>query len=160
MKKYAIELAWLAGIFVSAYLLVMLYVGNATLDIKYHDTYTFYGGFISFALISPIFLVLTILVYFIRSILQKFRQPLTNGILLVINGFASYIVVALAMLFYSAKSNAANQPLSALTEKSEGLTTAFYSFLIASILLLALEVFVGYRMWWRFRRARSITHNV
>jgi hypothetical protein len=146
MKKYLIELGWLLGTVFISYVLASMLIGNFSADINYHDIY-FVIDFNYFYIIC--LFLLTTTVYLVRAIITRFGRLLVNVIFLITNLLSMTVIAALTFFMFKLGGETFYPPLSRLPETISGekLGPNFYALLLLSISLLALNVFVAYRIY-------------
>ncbi|MFC0515487.1 hypothetical protein ACFFGT_14805 [Mucilaginibacter angelicae] len=127
-KQFVIELAILIALYlfivIGIRFLLGIFFGNISLDISPHDTYfSLPFSWINFTLFP--FILLTVVVYLIRAIINRFKKPILNIILIISNLFLIILTLEIykIVLFFEQEAIPAGNgwtiypPLSALPKQ-------------------------------------------
>lgn len=135
-KKVISELIWLVGLFVLAFLMAFI-PGNHALDINMHGTYIMVDGhtytptLYSYPL--ALFIIILCLVYFIRCLLKRFTELVTDVGLLISTAIALFFFSDIILIFTVSQMHFAAMP---------GLRHWFYYLRIVLMMVLVLDVFM------------------
>ena len=146
-RKIVFEIAWLAGLLVLSFL-ISIVPGIQPLDINMHDTYVMVAGHTYKPSLNSypvvLYIVIVCIFYFMRCIVRRFSDIITNGGL--------FISVATALFFFS--DIVTTFTVSQIHPSFiPGISHWFYLLLITLLIIFLFDVFmIGWNQKFSFNR--------
>lgn len=155
MKPWVKEVLWFVGTFVVAYLLfdpsLSFDFAESTVDINVHDTYFVIEG-------SHILILITIAcffaIYLCRMLIYRFKNFAVNIIFMVANALQVLSLVGIANMVKAFLDMFPEQGYY-ISQSPEGFKPLYYTLIILSVLLAALEVFTLYKTITLYRKTKT-----